>query len=819
MEKLISFESCEFFEGGLVQVICDNWVSIIPELLEMDYETPEDDRKKKYDSIKKDLTNYLTSSKPHNEISGVNMHNVKYAYAKKSNNCGRQFSTNSISLQSMPRKIKNTLTHNLYNDIDIKNAMFSILYQYCLKKDYPRKELKKSILHNEEYIKILMDTLNIDRKAAKQIKIGLALGKTKTYDVDWFEPFQKEIKQIHTLIMADEENKYLIAKIKTDKGKFGTSGIQCYNLPGKVCGHIIFNIENLILCSCIEFLKQEKINIEHLVLSFDGFMNLKTSMEVTPEFLENLSACVKSKTGYKMDFVNKPMTEIIDLSKYKIITQPVITVTNDVQACMEVLKAMNGKIYNCNGNLYIKTHNTRIWTLDTNIISKEIMYVMGQLQIFMLSETSKIAVMYSQNVRGMEAVQKLISSYAPENEKLEKHLLKKSKCKLFFKDCVYDFKLGCAREETADDMTPVRIPRDYPTTCDKETETILINLLNSIFEIQLNEDGVIKSITKNWLQHCARALAMHYEDKQFVAIMGARNCGKGIISHLLVNSFDPYVQEFNANNFIKKQRQGEDCAKNLMWTFDLMYARIGISNESDTTVKTDDSINSIIYNGDFIKALTGGDPIRARTLYKTAIKFIFQTRLFFQGNVLPDIYPTDTCEQMTLFNLPSKYLKKSEYEQRKQDNELEDYMRLGDSEIKNKIIKRKFTDAFTRIVLSMYTENPVVDVKEIADIGDNYKFDQGDELTIYKSMFDFSDTKAEMFSEDVNKLLKDRCPNMSSQKVKRFLTANMRVTLKKQRLDGQCRQVYTGIKIKQKIEHKDQKSVVTAFDEVDKDDM
>jgi hypothetical protein len=219
-----------------------------------------------------------------------------------------------MSLQSLTRKIRHTITEEVYNDIDMKNAHHSILVQYCKKKGWECPELEKSVKNSDQYLKDIMEADKLTKGEAKRIKLAVSYGSdTATSKAKWFKAFKDEIKSIHKKMMNDPDNKGLIEKIKNNKKhiNIGTNGVnlgnvnkyntngkknEVYNIDGKLCGHLMCEIENQILVACVGYLKNESISIKNLVLCFDGFMINKNIFNPSDENLDKMSAYAEKKT-------------------------------------------------------------------------------------------------------------------------------------------------------------------------------------------------------------------------------------------------------------------------------------------------------------------------------------------------------------------------------------------------------------------------------------------------------------------------------------------------------------------------------------------
>lgn len=774
--KVYSFKSTEYFCYEKLKKIVDNW---------NDKNIPDEVRETYYVGTKQiypkvTLHHYLSKSKMIDDDIARVM--TKYNYSKSKTN-GRQFVSKGQGLQAFSRWIRHTISGDIYNDIDMKNAQPTILLQYCQKHDYPCKYLKKSVRHNEEYLQDIMDKYKVDRHEAKQMKHRIMYGSDEILNVEWFEKFKKEMIEIHRLLIRD--NNDIVDIIKKTK-------VSQYNINGSVCSQILCEIEDKMLCACINFLKSEKISVKNVVLAFDGFMIRKEIFNPTDEILKKMSKYVFDKTGYKGIYVNKPQEQIINLDKLedKKETEESIIIEDDADACEYLLKHMKDRMVSCDGVIFVKTTDTRIWSNKEHDVTREINNECVDLG--MLRMTKNGTVPYSRNVSNMKNVTTLIKTMCRRDDDFMETLRIKSSGKIFFNDCVYDFKLGKYRAESEDDMTPIRILRNHPIVVKPEKIKEVINIINSICEKDYGSFSELSPTSKNFIQHIARAIAGHLEDKDWVVGLGLRNCGKGMITRICSNAFCEYVKSVDANNFISRPKSGDEAIMK-MWLNKCLWARIIMTNEIDD--KKENMENTLL-NGVLIKSLaSGGDPQTIRTLYKDEMNFIFGGRIFLFFNDMPVVRPTDACQTMTMFEFPNQYIKPDIYDQMKKDKELEVYMRRGDPELTTRVKDNELCDAFIQLVIQNYEKHAVVNIKEIQEACKEYRLDAGDELLYFKEHFDFSDKKAVMSSAEVLGEVQLKFPKISAQKVKSYLTKNM--GLKNTRIENvRC---YRGIKLKEQL--------------------
>ncbi len=91
------------------------------------------------------LNSYLHNSKQYKEYQ----HIIKVGYKQTHKVIGRYFAKGSLSLQSLPKEVRHTISKDYYYDVDIVNAHTVILYQYCKKQGLSTPNLNEYIENRE----------------------------------------------------------------------------------------------------------------------------------------------------------------------------------------------------------------------------------------------------------------------------------------------------------------------------------------------------------------------------------------------------------------------------------------------------------------------------------------------------------------------------------------------------------------------------------------------------------------------------------------------------------------------------------------------
>jgi hypothetical protein len=235
-----------------------------------------------------------------------NIIHTKYSFSKNLKNHGRLF-TNTPSLASMPREIRNTLAYPTYIDVDFENCHPQLLSQYCKKNNIRCDVLDHYINNRETVLNQISEDNNISRDSSKQIILKFMNGGNSNWKINKQEntflgKFKKEITSIHKQIcyINNEEFKKICRRKE-------------FNPEGTMINILLCRLEHMLLINAVSFMIEKGYNVD--VLVFDGFM-IRKDKELTPDILPELKKYLKDKTDYDMNIVVKEMKDIIDLSKF-----------------------------------------------------------------------------------------------------------------------------------------------------------------------------------------------------------------------------------------------------------------------------------------------------------------------------------------------------------------------------------------------------------------------------------------------------------------------------------------------------------------------
>lgn len=245
------------------------------------------------------LKKYLNSKKKSDEI--------QYGFVGKLKH-GRRFSK-SCSLQSLCKKIRHTISGDIYYDIDMKNAHPTILSQYCGKNEISCQKLDEYVNDRDGVINSLVKEYpDVCYDEIKTLLLTILNGGGE-HEVEgmnqWLLDYYYEMKSVREKVC--KKNPELVKRAKKRKET---------NIDGAATNYLMCVIEDEILQSIYKFCKDVNVDVGALV--FDGLMVYRDSHYFTEhsvdDFLQLARDFVKKQTGWDIILVEKPMKSGLDLS-------------------------------------------------------------------------------------------------------------------------------------------------------------------------------------------------------------------------------------------------------------------------------------------------------------------------------------------------------------------------------------------------------------------------------------------------------------------------------------------------------------------------
>ena len=692
-------------------------------------------------------TDYYTFKDNYNEKKGLK---IKYF----NNPIGRRKINKVICSTTMIRELRNILYSNVYDDIDMKNSQVAILLNLIQNLGYNLNDfptLNKCFTNKDYFINDIKNSLSTDddRLIKKALVQVLNLGSHQ--DIPSLIPLKTEIENLYFKIKDLNIFKKIRNHIKKEKPTFE---------KGTFMAMVYQSIESKILDIVVENFTQQCIKIG--TLEYDG-LKIRKSERNNQMLLDKLNQYIYKKTNFLVDFTFKPM--IIE-EKYQDLLDDVeiddeeepLGFYNDYEMGLYLFEKYKNKVYcSLRGDNYIYyfKHNNK-WLcnskksclgqfIDRDIKKRKDIYNPET------GETETIYQDYTANNNGYNNVLNTFESILQNGDNLISDFHIKLTISNRYSIPFLDGILKINHEKQGQEFDG---KFDFIDWCDGEnmkkfypdgyfTRKIVNYNYEDIKNINFeeytdeeNDNSVISKIFKpaftttdfddldeekqkeqttpldHLLNNYSRMMFGCVSDKKWNLIYGSRNSSKGVITELMLNSFDEFCDTINAGSLCVKDTKG-DQAKLLSWIDDKFDCRYLYFNEAKPDLEVD---------GSLIKLVSGGDRIECRSNHKDEIKR--ELNCVINGNVndIFKIQPKDTWSNCFLYNLKIRFL--TENEKKEDQNELgtpDNYYRLPIENIKTEYCRNKNKCMEFIKLLLMYYDDKLDRTEEMINMVDEEK--------------------------------------------------------------------------------------------------
>lgn len=638
----------------------------------------------------KKLKNYTKSI-----IKSNNNHKVNYQYVKGKDDFGRLQSVDP-SLQRLYNGFRGILCNNITIDLDMSNCHPNILLNLCSKHNIKCDYVKQYIYNREESLKELTVDYEISRSEAKTTYLKCLNKEELTTRIN-----NKIIKNVNFLNYDKETTNIINSLYEIYKKDYDKYVNEDYNRKGKMINLILCKYEDIYLREAIDYLKSQKIEV--CTNMFDGCMIYKTDKYDIKNILEELNKIFKDRN---ITWTQKEhTTDLLEpLNEMEIVTTDYYDGENIVEVTKHILDGLlEDKIYKCQDEIFYITDdkiisNEKQIDIELRDLISEQKYTMYKIKKDKNGGDIVTYIDVSNELKYINELIVLIKSKAPRDNKFVENIWNETLFKLFFKNGYYDFQ----KKEFFKgkyNRTFVKIERDYSIKKNKKAnKKIYENILNPVFSIESDKDEQQIKLMKYYLYRLSRVIAGNIGDKRYILLQGLRDCGKGVLSDLIMNCFERYVKITNAENFEYKSSNG-DAAKNNSWIMDYQFIRLAITQEITVDIEKNKKMN-----GNAIKKFcSGGDSIEARKNHQDEKTFKIQASLMICCNDMPEVEPKDCLEKCDEFQMKSKFISK-DFKETDKLATFKYYER--DLNIKETLLKdQEIIDEFTRMIIEAYNED------------------------------------------------------------------------------------------------------------------
>jgi hypothetical protein len=204
---------------------------------------------------------------------------------------------------------------------------------------------------------------------------------------------------------------------------------------------------------------------------------------------------------------------------------------------------------------------------------------------------------------------------------------------LSFENCLYDMNEKKYRKIRPNDYITKTTKRHCPATYKKKTnefiavldDTIQDKIKKLLYSVFGTEEQV-----EYWLKITALSLFTNKYESLYL-LQGSGGNGKGLLSNILIKILGDYMY-IASNTFLTEKIKGGQANSTLSKCKGIRYLLVS---------EPDDGTNEAEFNVEFIKMITGNDPITTRDLYKSNMTFYPQFTPFVQCNNKPKLGKLD----------------------------------------------------------------------------------------------------------------------------------------------------------------------------------
>lgn len=275
----IEITMIEHFNPRKGEAILKYWSHIAPQLY------PNGIPKDGGESVRDYLRVYMDESTHGKKV-------VKYTqstdFARFHTRCG---------LQGLKRVIRNTISGDLYIDLDFKNAQPTLLLQFCAKLGIDTPYLRQYIDNRED----ILQSTGTDRATAKKFFLSIMMNAPLPKGVrdPFVISFYEEMKEVREYMFAEYSEHF--------------TNISETNPTASVLSKILAVLENACLQSLVDFLLMNSIHPAALI--FDGLLVDKYA-NIDLAFIEEACEHIYAQTGYNVEICKSDMGERLDLDRY-----------------------------------------------------------------------------------------------------------------------------------------------------------------------------------------------------------------------------------------------------------------------------------------------------------------------------------------------------------------------------------------------------------------------------------------------------------------------------------------------------------------------
>ena len=563
-----------------------------------------------------------------------NQHEVVYHYAKgcEVNQLGRLYPHDNQGLQAFPFDMRNPLLEKYYWDVDMENCHYIILAKLADVIGLPNEAIYHYINNRDEALAAVSSTRRIAKTAFLKIAYG---GTVKLYN-EYYDDDGIAEGDLTLVRRIEREMTGIVDRVWSDNKAFHRLVKNKKNPKYSLFALILQTEERKCLLAMDAYFKSKGRSVDILIHDGCEVRKLEGETCLHPELLQGAEQAILEATGYAHRLCVKPFKHSFVMPERK--TSSVLI--NDDYAAKTLVELLGTHICKSGDKVYYFNTENGMWEQGETPFRAAVHKHKLALVFREMTETKCKIHDYSGVDKKVSALRAFIKNHCLERDLFCEESLKNTYYKLLFKNGIFDFRSGFTEGFDESLVFLRRIDRDFSAVRDADKEALV---LNTLFVDPFKDSSVGIYLLKSLIV----AMTGDYSRKKFYFGIGKTNCGKGVLTGALQNTFGGYIDLWNADELLYNPRASADRAKRLAWVKDL-GGRIGFSNE----IRMERS--QIDMN--LVKAIaSGGDGMLARKNFQDQEVSINRTTLFLLANDIPEFAPKDSATEDRAVIIPYGY--------------------------------------------------------------------------------------------------------------------------------------------------------------------
>lgn len=675
-------------------------------------------------------------------------------------------------LQTLQHDVRNFLVPEGCIDLDISNAMPSILYQAFLRHGVQANNLINLAAFNQDPVARCREVNPAHPKKAKGA-LFLFDGEINSAHT-WVSNLKAEIRDAYMHVMglpafagmrAEAE---AAATANERDGETGEPSRQrarrqvsseqhSRNVMGAFGARFYFYYETEILRAIEEEGVRAGYWDNNVSLIFDGLCCVPKPGVIPDTGM--LCEAAFAATGFRLELKRKPMvsalTDVVSLDE---IPDQLIITEGDKEAAALVALVVANDMCVCEDRPFMKIHG--VWTDKSDVVKQHLIHKILQLGIKQLKETSsgeKIE-LYSHYSKNATQIAPRVPNFLTIRNNFAKELVLSSERKLAFDDGYWEFTSDAFNGVYGRFMaggsfdTGVKIDRQFPSRVQSDIDFVMSKIINPPFT------NMSPEVQQCFLQALGRSLAGHL-DKVTNIMVGPRDSSKSMLLNFVENAIGKYACRVPSAVFAIHS-MSTDAYREGSWALDMEHARVAVVSESTQT-----SVGETVFSGDTLKKFQScKEGMQARRLRENQRLVCSLASGWMLLNDIPRFDPADAIQHCHIYSLINRFVSKEE----KTANPFNATLLEANPAVHEWIAEPKYQAALLWIIFEAYRPMPVVPTAEMREHQEQLLQEVGREF--YERMFEFTlDETDKIPQADVLKIVKKELANINHPRIRREL--------------------------------------------------